>query len=328
MRAFFCRVSLRSAGCAGIGRRNPYTAFALRKVHVAGGEDEAMRINKLMVRRGVCSRREANDYVKRGLVRVDGQIATLGQMVRATAEVELLSAAREEQAQKVTIMLHKPLGWVSQNADASPAQRQKLAIKLLTWSNRDRSCGAKVAKAVEPYKLKGLGVVGRLDAESRGLLLFSEDGNVARALVHQCAMPDKEYLVTVRVGPAPRPGAVGQGECELSRLQYFGRRSQGDFWLPGDERENDAKSEGHHHHGEASRGSGDLEGRLAKLRSGIHLDDKPLKCAVVELVSPVCERGGCVLRIVLREGKYRQIRRMCEVVGLKVVDLFRRRLAR
>ena len=57
-----------------------------------------MRINKLMVRRGVCSRREANDYVKRGLVRVDGQIATLGQMVRATAEVELLPAAREEAA--------------------------------------------------------------------------------------------------------------------------------------------------------------------------------------------------------------------------------------
>ena len=178
---------------------------------------------------------------------------------------------------------------------------------------------------MEPYKLKGLGVVGRLDAESRGLLLFSEDGNVARALVHQCAMPDKEYLVTVRVGlpPAPRPGALGQGVCELSRLQYFGRRSQGDFWLPGD-----AKSEGHHHHGEASRGRGDLDGRLAKMRSGIHLDGKPLKDAVVELVSPVCKRGGCVLRIVLREGKYRQIRRMCEVVGLKVVDLFRRRLAR
>ena len=89
--------------------------------------DGRMKINKLMVRRGICSRREANDFIKRGLVLVDGLPATLGQMVQAKQAVQILPAAQQEQARKVSIMLHKPEGFVSQDSDCR--HQQRLAIR-------------------------------------------------------------------------------------------------------------------------------------------------------------------------------------------------------
>jgi 16S rRNA U516 pseudouridylate synthase RsuA-like enzyme len=94
-------------------------------------------------------------------------------------------------------MLHKPRGFVSQDSDAATARaQQRLAIKLLTWSNQARQHGHAVRSAggdgaaplgirdqVEPCRLKGLAVVGRLDAQSSGLLLFSQDGNLARSIL-------------------------------------------------------------------------------------------------------------------------------------------------
>ena len=150
-----------------------------------------MKVNKMMVRRRLCSRREANDYIKRGMVLVDGQPATLGQIVGPYQSVELLPAANLEQARKVTIILNKPIGWVSQNSDAQGVQRQRLAIKLLTWQNqqctpqagsgtRDTKEGGGVVRTrivealEEPFKLKGLAVAGRLDTDSHGLLIFSQ----------------------------------------------------------------------------------------------------------------------------------------------------------
>ena len=149
---------------------------------------------------------------------MDGQPAILGQVVGIQQAIELLPAAQSEQLHKKTIMLHKPYGWISQDSSAtSAAARQKLAIRLLTWQNQaltqegtkaacerrgreDKEGGAQKRggseAAVEPYRLKGLGIVGRLDAASRGLLIFSQDGNVARTLIHPDAGVDKEYLVT------------------------------------------------------------------------------------------------------------------------------------
>ncbi len=89
-----------------------------------------MKVNKLMVHQGMCSRREANDFIKRGLVLVDGTPAHLGQVVRVSQTVEMLPVAQHEQAQKVSIMLHKPKGFVSQDSDAkTAAAQQRLAIR-------------------------------------------------------------------------------------------------------------------------------------------------------------------------------------------------------
>lgn len=142
------------------------------------GGEEKMKINKAMVQRGICSRREANEYIKRGLVLVDGQPAFLGQVVGALQEVALVPAAAAEQGRKVSIMLHKPAGWVSQNSDAEGADRQRLAIKLLTWQNQTRFCRGRAEPGGEaqgePCRLRGLAVAGRLDADSRGLLIFTQ----------------------------------------------------------------------------------------------------------------------------------------------------------
>jgi len=151
-----------------------------------GGGD--MKVNKMMVHLQLCSRREANDYIKRGLVMVDGQVASLGQVVGAQQSVILVPAAAAEQGKKLSIMLHKPAGWVSQNSDASGAERQRLAVKLLTWHNQSRPLKASRTQGLagvegdecvleeqgEPCQMRGLAVVGRLDAQSRGLLLFTQ----------------------------------------------------------------------------------------------------------------------------------------------------------
>jgi hypothetical protein len=183
-----------------------------RAAHAAGraegggqvGDVNSMKINKLMVQRGLCSRREANDYIKRGLVLVDGQPAFLGQIVGLHQSVALVPAAAAEQGRKVSIMLHKPSGWVSQDSDATGAARQKLAIKLLTWQNQNRDGEVRGAE-VEPVRLGGLAVAGRLDADSRGLLIFTQDGNLARALVSDDTKDqmEKEYWVTVRLARQP-----------------------------------------------------------------------------------------------------------------------------
>jgi len=200
----------------GWARRSGAVALTgSRAAHVGGqaegggpvGDGESMKINKLMVKRRMCSRREANDYIKRGLVLVDGQPAFLGQVVGSHQSVALVPAAAAEQGRKISIMLHKPSGWVSQDSDATGAARQKLAIKLLTWQNQTRG-GEVLGAEVEPVRLGGLAVAGRLDADSRGLLIFTQDGNLARALVSDDTKDqmEKEYWVTVRLARQPGRG--------------------------------------------------------------------------------------------------------------------------
>jgi len=119
------------------GRSQPAPSPSTFRRRLSGGPppsaedgDAAMKLNKLMVYHGMCSRREANDFIKRGLVLVDGAPAHLGQIVRTTQTVKMLPAARHEQAQKVSIMLHKPRGFVSQDSDAkTAAAQQRLAIR-------------------------------------------------------------------------------------------------------------------------------------------------------------------------------------------------------
>lgn len=213
---------------------------------------EPQRVNKWLASEGVCSRREAEALIAKGLVRIDGvAVAEPGRKIVPGETIEVGQASTRPQ---ISVMLNKPVGVVS----AQPEGDQIPAARLLTRANLigpPRNM---------PTKRTRLAPLGRLDQDSRGLLLLSEDGVLAKAVIGPDSKLDKEYLVRV------------EGRIE--------------------------------------------ENKLALLRHGLSLDGRALKPAKVSLVEP--QR----LRFVLVEGRNRQIRRMCEAVGLDVVDLFRIRV--
>ncbi|MEK2688703.1 pseudouridine synthase [Bdellovibrio sp. GT3] len=220
-------------------------------------EKEKVRLSKLMAERGICSRREADDYISRGLVMVNGQkIDQLGTKVDPDAKITLEAEALKQQKRLATILLNKPVGYVS----AQPEPQYIPAIRLITQENQF----GESKQRLKPEHLKGIAVAGRLDIDSQGLLLFTQDGRIAKKIINEETKLEKEYIVRV------------QGQ------------------LP--------------------------EDRLKLLRHGLSLDGKELKPAIVEWIN------ADQLRFVLKEGKKRQIRRMCEAVGLKVTGLKRVRI--
>lgn len=217
----------------------------------AGGEPQ--RVNKWLAQEGVCSRREAEALIADGLVSIDGaQVADPGHKI-APGQTLTLADARGG-GSKLTVLLHKPMGFVS----AQPERGQIPAARLITKANQVGAAGA------APARDASLAPAGRLDQDSRGLLLLTDDGVVAKAVIGPTSEMDKEYLVTV-AGPI-----------------------------------NDRK--------------------LGLLRHGLALDGRQLRPAKVSVI------GTQQLRFVLREGRKRQIRRMCELVDLQVTDLFRVRI--
>ncbi|NGX47079.1 MAG: 23S rRNA pseudouridine(2604) synthase [Chlamydiae bacterium] len=206
---------------------------------------DKIRLSKLLSERGVCSRREADRYIERGEVLVDGQVvSTLGIRVAPDAKIALASSAQKKQKSKVTILLNKPIGYVS----TQPEKGYKEAVELL------------------PMSYRNLNTAGRLDIDSKGLLVLTEDGVLVKKLIGENSQMEKEYLVRV--------------EGTISKE------------------------------------------KVAKLKTGLSLDDKPLKPAKIDQLETQ------VLRFVLREGKKRQIRRMCEQVNLKAIGLKRVRIGR
>jgi 23S rRNA pseudouridine2604 synthase len=216
-------------------------------------EAEPQRVNRWLAQNGVCSRREAEALISRGLVSIDGAVvADVGRKIEAGQTLTLADAA--DLGGALTVILHKPVGVVS----AQPEPGQIPAARLLT---REALVGE---SPVIPDRDTRLAPVGRLDMDSRGLLILSEDGVVAKAVIGPDSELEKEYRVAVLGDITPA--------------------------------------------------------RLERLRHGLELDGRRLKRAEVSVISD--QR----LRIVLREGRNRQIRRMCELVDLKVVDLFRVRV--
>ena len=217
------------------------------------------RVSKLMAERGLCSRREADAYIERGLVFVDGERVTqLGTRAAPDAVITLAGAARAQQARQATLLLHKPIGYVSGQAEDG----HQPAVVLVG----PRTQAAGDPRRFEPGSLKGLAPAGRLDIDSTGLLVLTQDGRVARQLIGDDSDIEKEYLVRVE-------------------------------------------------------GSLDAKG-LALLNHGLALDGKALRPARVGW------QNEEQLRFILKEGKKRQIRRMCELVGLKVTGLKRVRIGR
>ena len=214
-----------------------------------------------MSEQGLCSRREADSYIERGWVLVDGVAVTeLGTRIYPTQRITLAKAAQSRQDASVTILINKPIGYVSGQAE----QGYRPAVTLVNAQSHFK--GDRSPQRFSPRHLDGLAPAGRLDIDSTGLLVLTQDGRIAKQLIGENSGIEKEYLVRVE-GRLPASG-------------------------------------------------------LAQLNFGLRLDGAALKRAEVSW------QNKDQLRFILREGKKRQIRRMCELVGLKVSGLKRVRIGK
>jgi 23S rRNA pseudouridine2604 synthase len=216
-------------------------------------EEEPQRVNRWLAQSGVCSRREAEGLIADGLVSIDGaRVDDPGRKI-ARGQTLVLADRAEASLAGFTAVLNKPRGYVS----GQPEPGRTPAVRLLTPVNR-------VGEGAAPEARASLPPLGRLDLDSRGLLILSSDGVLAKAVIGPDSALDKEYVVRVS-------GLVTAPVVE-------------------------------------------------RLRFGLALDGRHLKRAGVEVIEPQ------VLRFTLHEGRNRQIRRMCELVGLRVLDLNRVRI--
>jgi 23S rRNA pseudouridine2605 synthase len=208
----------------------------------------AERLQKLIAQAGLASRRQAEKWIEEGKVLLNGQPAKLGD--RADLKIDQIKVAGKvlsEAEEKVTVLLNKPRGYVSTLKDP---EGRRLVTDLLT----------DIPQRLFP--------VGRLDYNTEGLLLLTNDGALAQRISHPRHHVEKTYLVKVR---------------------------------------------------------GILSAEMAKrLQRGVILDDGRTAPAKVENIR--ITGGSCWFELTIREGRNRQVRRMCEVLGLTVVRLKRIRL--
>ncbi len=162
-----------------------------------------LRLSKLMAQKGLCSRREADFYISQGWVKVDGKIINqLGTKVNENQHVSLLDQARKTQQEKLTVILNKPVGYVS----GIPEKGYKPAVSLITAKN----CIHKPPKLFfANSNLEALAPAGRLDIDSEGLLVLTQDGRVARKLIKPDSDIEKEYLVRFK------------GDCDKAKLNLL-----------------------------------------------------------------------------------------------------------
>ncbi|MEQ1601555.1 MAG: pseudouridine synthase [Methylophilaceae bacterium] len=240
-----------------------------RSSHVASAKPvpsnpDFPRLSKRMAELGLCSRREADEWITNGWVKVDGVVVdTLGSRIKPDAEIVISGYAKEYQSESVTILLHKPVGYVSGQAEDGYQPAIVLVHPDNQWQE-DPDLRQKHPKQFQRRFLQGLAPAGRLDIDSTGLLVLTQDGRIARHLIGEESSVEKEYLVRVEGALSVR--------------------------------------------------------NLALLNHGLELDGVLLKPAKVSW------QNEDQLRFVLREGRKRQIRRMCELVGLTVTGLKRVRI--
>ena len=157
----------------------------------AVGENGTLRLNKRMAELGLASRREADDWISKGWVKVDGRVAEMGMQVAPDVKIEIDKLAKGQQANLVTILINKPLGLVSGQAEDG----HEPAITLVQPQNRWVEDNARFF--FHGSQLKSLVPAGRLDIDSTGLLVLTQDGRVARQLIGEDSVMEKEYLVRV-----------------------------------------------------------------------------------------------------------------------------------
>lgn len=222
-------------------------------------EKGVTRLAKRMSQLGLCSRREADDLIVQGLVKVNGKIITQkGYKVTEADKITLTETAQKIQDDKVTIILNKPVGFVSGQAEKNYQSAEVLITKENHW---------KEDKSPIQFQKKHswhLGIAGRLDIDSNGLLILTQNGAIAKQIIGNDNKMEKEYLVRVTGKLIPNG--------------------------------------------------------LALLNHGLSLDGEKLKPA------KVIWQNDDQLNFILKQGKKRQIRRMCEFVGLQVTGLKRVRI--
>ncbi|HYC42962.1 MAG TPA: pseudouridine synthase [Noviherbaspirillum sp.] len=227
--------------------------------------NEPVRLSKRMSELGLCSRREADEWIERGWVRVDGKIVSeLGSKVLPNQRITIERQASAQQARRVTVILNKPVGFVSGQAEDG----YKPAVTLVSAASRWKEDKAPIQ--FHASHLRSLVPAGRLDIDSVGLLVLTQDGRIAKQLIGEDTSIEKEYLVRVQY---TKPGKLPDADLKL-------------------------------------------------LNHGLSLDGKKL------LPAKVRWQNDDQLNFILKEGKKRQIRRMCEAVGLKVLGLKRVRIGR
>lgn len=207
--------------------------------------DSKVRLQKFLAESGVASRRKSEELIADGKVKVNGKVASIGDKVDPKRDTVTVSGKKIVKRKEFTyILLHKPRGFITTMSD-----------------EMDRKCVAELIKDV-PVRVYP---VGRLDRESEGMLLFTNDGEFANAMTHPTKHVPKTYRVTVR------PSIT--------------------------------------------------EDQITQLTTGIIIDDRKTAPAQVRVITK--EEGRVVLEIILYEGRNRQIRKMCEAVGLEVARLKR-----
>lgn len=201
-----------------------------------------MRLNKYIAYLNIASRREADKLIKDGKVKVNGEII-INPAIQVGENDKIICDIENYKNEKIYIKLNKPVGYVVSNNK----KEGKPIYKLLDEN------------------LKKLYPVGRLDKDSKGLILFTNDGVFSRKIIGEESECEKEYYVKLE-------GIIS-------------------------------------------------DSALKKLEFGISLDGKKLKPAIVKRVSKNS------FNIILKEGRNRQIRRMCEKVGFEVILLKRLRIS-
>ena len=212
-----------------------------------------LRIQKILAAAGLASRRGAEEWIREGRVRVNGRVAALGD--RADPEKDSIKLddkrIRPLSGPRTYILVNKPKGFVTTVSDS---EGRDTVLDLIP---------GRLRRGVKP--------VGRLDVQTEGLLLLTDDGDLARLVTHPSTGCPKEYLVKVSGEPT--------------------------------------------------------EPRLEKLRQGVRLEDGPTRPCQIQRVSATPRKGGeegnTWLRVTLREGRTRQIRRMFESIGHPVSKLKR-----
>ena len=221
--------------------------------------EEQVRISKILSELGLCSRREADSYIEQGLVLLDGRVVSeLGTKAYRSQKVELKKKAAHLQASKATVILNKPVGYISHLDD----EKEFIPASSLITPENFYSNG--YANEKSHFNTNGLAPAGRLDIDSSGLLVLTQDGRIAKQIIGENSVIEKEYLVRI--------------EGKLS------------------------------------------DDSLKLLNFGLTLEGYKLKQA------KVFWQNDDQLSFTLTEGRNRQIRKMCEMVGVRVIGLKRVRI--
>ncbi|ESQ82335.1 pseudouridine synthase [Asticcacaulis benevestitus] len=217
--------------------------------------DEPVRVNKWLAQTGVCSRREADALIESGRISIDGVAFTdAGRKIERGQTLTMDQGGAEVLDSRMTVIYHKPIGIVS----GQPEPGETPAVRMIKRANVFGPAN------VYPDQDTKLAPVGRLDKDSRGLLILSGDGVLVKAVIGPESDLEKEYHVRVR------------GEIFEEKLKW--------------------------------------------LRHGLELDGRKLRPA------KVVQTGEQTLTFILKEGRNRQIRRMCDMCELRVTDLYRPRI--